>query len=58
MDSVRTRCWLQTPEVDLNSHLGMKLKQRMLERLMDQTLYPNDEAKRKLVRKEDGRLAD
>ncbi|KAF6038684.1 mRpL28 [Bugula neritina] len=40
---------LQTPEEDLNSNLALKLKQRMLEALMDKSLYPNDAEKREKI---------
>ncbi|XP_074649924.1 large ribosomal subunit protein bL28m-like [Tubulanus polymorphus] len=40
---------LQTHEVDLVSDLGMKLKREMLTALVDQSLLPNDEAKREKI---------
>ncbi|XP_067939011.1 large ribosomal subunit protein bL28m-like [Watersipora subatra] len=40
---------LQTPEVDFHSNLALKLKAKMLETLMDKSLYPNDQAKREKI---------
>jgi len=40
---------LSTPEVDMQSLLGMRLKRKMLLALANKTLYPNDPAKREEV---------
>ena len=43
--ALMSRCCYQTPEVDLKSALGMRLKREMLAAVSRRTFYPDDQAR-------------